>query len=99
MLIQKQEEPLQEHQSESCEEPKWIINNLPQHQHALIKPQCLPIRWEMVIILKFFEFWRVHSDHLVEADAGNQLQEVHRLTGRLNSIIESQHECKYRCPV
>ena len=56
------------------------INNLPQHQHALIKPQCLPIRWEMVIILKFFEFWRVHSDHLVEADAGNQLQEVHRLT-------------------
>ena len=65
MLIQKQEEPLQEHQSESCEEPKWIINNLPQHQHALIKPQCLPIRWEMVIILKFlYIYLQVKGDNI-----------------------------------
>ena len=33
------------------------------------------------------ELSRSHSDHLEEADAGDQLQEGHRLTGRLFQVL------------
>ena len=44
------------------------------------------------------ELWRSHGDHLEEANVGDQLQEGHRLTGKLNNIIEIQPESKFGCP-